>query len=270
MIDWLADTFLARSLLRCIDDIRARNPLYWCGGGYRGSTRFRMQKMGASRARGWQGCLCAIETDGLHLYPATRKWDMHIHLERETLRWFGRPEAYHPGINDLWIHVEHDEGWHLLMLRTSQYAMQHFVRAMKQIATPEQITAYRRQRPYIHLGPIAAQRAEEDLYGVWTVDPQVRLLYLMPSTLIELEGERVLRMLPLEAIQGIEVMQRRDVASADGIVRFRHIGGGERGQIAYTTPAFVAFAEALITACKRWLEQPPIIYGKKGDEDDMA
>ncbi len=268
MLDWLADTFLSRSFLKRIDEIRARNPLYWFGGTTRGSTRFRVQVIGSQEpASRWQSCLFSVELDGIHLYPHTRKWDIHLHFAPAALRWFGRPQKYHPGSNDIWLHYERGGQWQVLTLRTTHYAMQHFVRAMKQIATPEQVTAYRRQRPYIHAGPLPAWRAEEDLYGVWTVESQPLAIYLMPATLIELQGDQVVRTLPLETIQGIEVMQRRDVASADGIVRFRHVGDGVGEQIAYTTPAFVPFAEALITACKRWLEQPPIIYGKKGDEE---
>lgn len=269
MLDWLADTFLSRSFLQRIDEIRARDPLCWFGGTYRGSTRFRLQTIGSrAPAPRWQSCLFSVERDGIHLYPNTRKWDIHFHFEPAALRWFGRPQKYHPGSNDIWLHFERDEAWQVLTLRTTRYAMQHVVRAVKQIATEAQVTAYRRQRPYVHLGPIAAQRAEEDLYGVWTVEREARLLYLMPSTLVELQGERVLRTLPLETIQNIEVMQRRDVASADGVVRFRHVLGGAHEQIAYTSPAFATFAEALITACKRWLEQLPIIYGKKGEDED--
>jgi hypothetical protein len=269
MLDWLADTILRRSLRLRYEEIRSRQPLGFLGSPYGITTQCRHLTINDGRSVSrWQGCMCTVEADGIHLYPHNRKWDTHLHLKPTELRWFGRPQKYHSGNNDIWLHFEQDGRWHLLMLRTSHFAMQGFVRALKGIATPEQITAYRRQRPYIHAGPCPAWRAEEDLYGVWTVKPEPLALYLMPSMLVELQKDQVIRTLPLETIQNIEVMRRLDDPSAHGVLRFRQMLADGSEQIAYTMPAFVLFAEALITATRRWLEQPPIIYGKKGEEEE--
>jgi hypothetical protein len=266
MLNWLADTFLERSLRLRYREIAQRAPLYCLGGPYPLSARYRLQQIGVTRpAARWQSCLCSVEQDGFHLYPRTRKWDQHVHFAAASLRWFGRPHKYQPGNNDIWLHFEHNQGWHVLMLQTNRHAMQQFVRAVKQIATGEHITAYRRQRPHVHLGPLAAQHASEDLYGVWTVVPQLLSLYLMPSALVELQETQVQRILPLETIQNIEVMRRLDVPDAHGVVRFKHMQGE---QIAYTSAAHVEFAEALIAAARRSLKNPPTFYGKKDDEDE--
>ncbi|MDX2138638.1 MAG: hypothetical protein SF123_11135 [Chloroflexota bacterium] len=269
MLNWLADTLLERSLrLRC-QEIDERKPLYRLGGPYPFSARYRLQQIGVpAAATRWQPCLCSVERDGFHLYPRTRKWDQHVQFEVATLRWFGRPHKYQPGNNDIWLHFEKAQSWHVLMLQTDRYPMQQFVRAIKQIATGEHITAYRRQRPHVHLGPLPAQYASEDLYGVWTVEPQPLSLYLMPSALVELQTAQVQRILPLETIQDIEVMRRLDVPDAHGVVRFKHVEAHSTEYIAYTSPAYVEFAQALIAATRRTLKNPPTFYGKKEDEDE--
>ena len=269
MLDWLADTLLGRSLRLRYEEIRQRKPLYCLGTAYYINTQFRLQVIGDADGRSrWQRCLCTVEPDGLHLYPGVRKWDIHILFAWPSLRWFGRPSKYSSGTNEIWLHFEHGGQWHLLMLRTSQSAMQGFVRAMKEVATPELVKAYRRRRPYVHYEPTPAQCAEQNLYGAWAVDPQALTLYLTPLTLVELDGERVRRALALETIQQIEVMPRLDAPGEHGIVRFKIVRADEAITTAYTLREYVAFGAALSEAAKRSLEDPPIFYGKKKDEDE--
>ncbi|MCL4249182.1 MAG: hypothetical protein KJ065_13630 [Anaerolineae bacterium] len=269
MLDWLADTFLSRSLRLRYEEIRQRQPLYCLGTAHYLNTQYRLQVIGGADTRSrWQRCLCTVEQDGLHLYPGVRKWDVHVLFEWPSLRWFGRPAKYSSGTNEIWLHFEHGGQWHFLTLRTSRFAMQGFVRAIKAMAAPELVKAYRRQRPYVHFEPTPAQHAEQNLYGAWHVDPKPLALYLTPLTLVELDGERVQRTLALETIQQIEVMPRLDAPGENGIVRFRIVCSNETATTAYTLRDYVAFGAALSEAAKRSLEDPPIFYGKKKDEDD--
>jgi len=269
VFDWLADTLLRRSLKLRYADIRRREPLCCLGADYYLNTKFRLHVIGQADATArWQRCLCTVENDGLHVYPRARKWDIHVAFEREALRWFGRPKKYDPGTNEIWLHFEREGQWQSLMLRTGRHPMAQLVRAIKQIATPEQIQAYRRRRPYIHYGPTPAQSAEQDLHGAWTLDPRTLTLYLTPSTLVELEGARVRRTLALETIQQIEVMARLDAPGANGVVRFQIVGADAATTAAYALPDHVAFGAALSEAAKRTLEDIPIFYGKKQDDDD--
>ncbi|MCC6615702.1 MAG: hypothetical protein IT320_19690 [Anaerolineae bacterium] len=269
MLDWLADTLLRRSLKLRYAEIREREPLCCLGSAGYLNTKYRLRTIGqADAAPRWQGCLCTVENDGLHLYPRTRQWDIHVRFDRDSLRWFGRPQKYSAGTNEIWLHFERDDQWHLLMLRTSRHAMAQFVRAVKEIATPEQVQAYRRRRPYIHFGPTPAQHAQQNLHGAWTVDPAGRTLYLTPSALVELDGDRVQRTMALDTIQQIEVMARLDAPGANGVVRFKVPSAEGATTLAYTLPDHVAFGAALSEAAKRTLEDVPIFYGKKGDEDD--
>jgi len=141
------------------------------------------------------------------------------------LRWFGRPKKYTSGMNTLWLHVERGGAWHRIVLRLPRERMMALVRALKAVATPEQVTAYRRRRPYIHVGPFPAHPATQDLLGAWTLGP-ARQLSLMPSHLVVLDGERVERTLPLEQVQKISATRRLDQPDGAGLVRFEF--GAER------------------------------------------
>ncbi|MBZ0302972.1 MAG: hypothetical protein K8J31_24715, partial [Anaerolineae bacterium] len=155
-------------------------------------------------------------------------------------------------------------------LRTSHYTMQSFVRAIKQIAMPEQVKAYRRHRPYVHYGPAPALPVEQDLYGAWTASADPLTLYLTPCALVMLAGEQVRRVVPLEQVQDLEVMRRIDDPESGGVVRFRWLQDPEAETFAYTLPDYVPFGAALAEAAKRSLEDPPLFYGKKKeDEDDL-
>jgi hypothetical protein len=207
--------------------------------------------------------MLSVEADGIHLYPLRRKADVHHFFLRESLRWFGRPVKYKPGRNDMWLHFEHEGQWLILRLQLSHGYMVQLVRQMKLIATPDQVTAYRRRRPYIHHGLSAAQQASQDLHGAWTLHAPLGL-YLMPSHLVLLEAGRVQRALPLEQLQQIEVMRRLDAPEAGGIVRFK----AGNNTMAFALPDYLSFGEALGEAAKRSLEAPPVFYGKKKDEDE--
>jgi hypothetical protein len=269
MLDWLADTLLGRSLHLRYAEIQARQPLYCLGSPHFNDTGYSLGVIGAAdRTVRWQGCLVSVEADGLHVYPRTRKMDLHVHFRRDSLRWFGRPEKYQPGRNTIWLHFESGGLWHLLRLRAQRHPMQQFVRALKQIATPEQVKAYRRRRPYVHYGPAPAQTATQDIHGAWSVAAPPLALYLTPCALVELEGDQVRRALPLEQVQQIEVMRRADDPAAGGVVRFRFMHSAEPENIAYTLPDYIPFGAALAEAAKRSLEDPPLFYGKKKDEED--
>jgi hypothetical protein len=271
MLDWLADTLLGRSLRLRYQEIQARKPLYCLGTPYAMRNPYRLRVIGAPQPETrWTDCLLSVETDGLHLYPRTRKMDIHIHFARDSLRWFGRPEKYQPGTNTIWLHFESGGLWHLLEVRADRYYMQGLVRALKQIATPEVNTAYRRHRPYIHYGPAPAWPAAQDIFGAWTVDPRGLRLYVMPLALVALDAEnaQVRRVLPLERIQEIEVMRRVDDPEAGGVVRFEYRAETAAETIAYTLPDYGPLGASLAEAAKRSLEVPPVFYGKKKDEDE--
>lgn len=178
------------------------------------------------------------------------------------LRWFGRPRKYSPGANELWLHAETAAGWQIVHIRLSQTDMRALVRALKQVANPELVTAYRRRRPYIHYGPVAACPAVQDIHGAWTLDAPVRL-YLMPRFLVVLDAVPP-RVLPLEQVQQIGALRRLDALAADGLVRFTV--GGER--LAFALPGHDAFAQQLAEAARRTLEAPLERKAKSKSHDD--
>lgn len=265
MFNWIADNVFKRSLFRAAREIRERKPLFSSDVFY-DATNYQLYVINPQMERQrWRFCLFSIESDGMHLYPETPKMDIHIHFTRESLRWFGRPEKYNPDKNDMWLHFESGGLWHWLHLKTHKAPMERIVRAMKQVATPEQVKAYRRHRPYVHYGPLPARFGEQDLYGAWLVYPDTLSLYLTPLQLVVMDGENVRRVLPLEKIQQIEVMRRVDEPdSPAGVVRFKV---GEE-IYAYIMRDYIGFGAALIEAAKRSLEDPPQFYGKKKDMDE--
>lgn len=179
----------------------------------------------------------------------------------ERLRWFGRPQKYTDGINEIWLHYETENGWKLLKLWMHRAVMQDVVRALKTVAPPELITAYRRRRPYIHAEPVVAYPATQDIHGAWTLAEPITL-YLMPRFLVILEGATVLRKVPLEAIQQIGALRRLDEPGAQGLVRFH----AEEETFAFAIDEHEAFAHALADAAKRTLEAP-MERKQKGKDD---
>jgi hypothetical protein len=248
------------------DEIRAHRPLYLLGQPLFNQTGYWLKVIGSPDVpQRWGGCYLSVEADGLHLYPQTRTMDIHVHFAHESLRWFGRPDKYKPGRNEIWLHFESGSLWHLLKVRAQHYDMQRLVRALKQIATPEQVKAYRRQRPYVHYGPAPAAPSQQDIHGAWSAVGDTLRLYLTPYALVLLDGEQVRRVLPVERMQDIEVMRRLDDPLAGGVVRFRY---ADAETLAYSLPDYLPFGAALAEAAKRSLEDPPVFYGKKKDADD--
>lgn len=266
MLDFLADAVFKRSQRQRAREIRARDPLYATAAYPHVTYRLHTVALDARFDRRWRGCLLSVEADGLHLYPQTRKMDIHVHYPADALRWFGRPQKYQPDYNEIWLHFATGGGqWQRLEIRAWKYEMQRLVRALKQIAAPPLVTAYRRQRPYVHYGPCAAQPAEQDLYGAWTLQPPLTL-YLTPIALAEMDGAQVRRVIPLERVQAVEVMPRLDGPA--GVVRFNVVDGEAVEMHAYVLLDYPAFGMALVEAAKRSLEEPPVFYCKKKDEDE--
>lgn len=267
MYDWIADNLFGRTLRLRRAEIAARCPLFSAHDGH----FLRYQLIPVARAPGparWQRALLTVESDGIHLYPRSAKMDVHVHFP--TLCWFGRPQKYHPDDNELWLHSASGGGWYLLKLRLPQYHTRLLVRALKLIATPEQTKAYRRQRPYIHYGPAPAAPAVQDIHGAWDVAAQPGQLYVMPAALVLFAADgQVERALPLEQIQGIEVMPRLDAPGQGGVVRFR-VTGPPAQTLAFALPDYAPLGAALAEAAWRSLEEPPTFYGgkKAADEDD--
>jgi hypothetical protein len=244
-------------------------------------VRYRLDAPGSASLSLWKHGLLAVLDSQVILFPRTQKMESRFVFPIDTLRWFGRPQKYQPGDNDMWLHLEHDGRWELLKIRLSQHHMLAFVRTLKEIATPEQVIAYRRQRPYVHFGPLEARPATQDLYGAWTLSPAIEL-YLTPSFLVVLDSGKVMRALPLEQVQQIGALHRLDAPDADGLVRFEFtwnrqaelvrqipkLNEVQQGEtFAFALKDHEGFASALAEAAKRTLEAPLIRKGKeKGDE----
>lgn len=233
---------------------------------YPRTWRFRLTTVGGDTTR-WTSCLLVVTVNGMRGYlPASPAPHLAFQWTPDALRWFGRPQKYHDGENELLIHLQitgsAGAAWQRLELRSSRYEMTTLIRAMKQIATPEQITAYRRRRPYVHYGPLPAVRAEQDIYGAWELGAPVTV-YLTPAFLVILNGTQVERALPLAQVQSIEARRRLDAPTADGLVRFRV---GEE-TLTYATSEYEALAQALAEAARRTLEAP-IARKQKKKEDD--
>lgn len=268
MLTWVSDLFTTRAFADKFKELDEQEPLFCSGHGFGESIRFRLSTVGAEGGKSslWLRCLVMVDADGLRLYRNTHAMAVHFHIHPADLRWFGRPEKYVEGFNIIWIHVEMDNRWYVLELRMWRHNMQALVRALKQIATEEQITAYRRRRPYIHFGPAKAHIATQDLHGAWTLAAQPITLHLGPSALVILQGGHVQRVLMLEQMQNIEVMRRLDDA-AGGVVRFRFTDSSATETLAFSLTDYIQFGAELGEAAKRTLEDPPVFYSKKKGEE---
>jgi hypothetical protein len=219
------------------------------------------------RASKPEGCIIVLTPSDIILYERKLTLDEMFRFKAHEIRWFGRPQKYSDGENEIWLHIERERTWQLLKIRLPRGAMQDFVRALKTIVTPELVTAYRRARPYIHAGSVRAMPAEQDIHGAWTLAAPVDL-YLMPRFLVVLQGEVVLRKIPLEAVQQISALQRLDQPNAQGLVRFR----AEEETFAFALDKHAEFAALLAEAAKRTLEVPFAALERKQknklDDDD--
>jgi hypothetical protein len=230
---------------------------------------FRVVPVGPSNAEPerWRKCLLMVDGHGMTIYPQTPQMDARRVLPVADWRWFGRPQKYHDGENELWLHVETNDLWHVIQVQLWYSQMQKLVRAMKVIAPTHLTTAYRRHRPYIHYGPRTAFPAEQDLYGVWTVLPESLRLYITPLWLVIFRGAHVERCIPLEHIQEIAALRRMDAPGEDGVTRFKINAPDSEGEtLAFTLGDYQSFGQALAEAAKRSLEDPIMV--KKKDKDD--
>jgi hypothetical protein len=228
------------------------------------SVAYRTQTLGGREGR-WRYAVVALSGDGLVIYPRQRVMDEAIRLPFKALRWFGRPVKYHEGRNEIWLHYQFENRWQVFKLRTNRYAMADLVRWLKEYAAYDQIVAYRRHRPYVHYGPVRVLPAEEDIHGAWTLSAPVSL-YVMPTQLLLLDGERVVRTLLMEQVQQVAAMRRIDKPDADGLVTFTV---GEES-FAYACKEYQALAQSIADAARRSLEMPLMQKqkGKKDDEDE--
>lgn len=204
-----------------------------------------------------------VRDDRLALYAVDGDSAPALVLRPEQLRWFGRPRKYHPGTNELWLHAEIDGEWRVIKLRLIPTHMRALVRALKSFASEEQISAYRRRRPYIHYGPATARPATQDVLGAWSLG-EPRSLYLTPLYLVLLRGSQVERALPLDRIQNIAAIDRLDAPGEAGLVRFQV--GDEA--LAFAVDDHQRFAALLGEAARRTLKDPVEWQRKKKKPDE--
>lgn len=235
------------------------NPLFVY---YPYGDRCQITQINGARGR-WTPYALEVTPDAITIYDVQPVLSRRFVLDPVDLRWFGRPQKYSSGINELWLHAEIAGEWWRITLRMSRTKMQELIRAMKVIATEEQNTAYRRRRPYIHAGPLPAQPAHQDMLGAWALDDAVSL-YLTPLHLVVLRGTAIQRVIPLESIQNVTAIKRLDRPREPGLVRF---DAGEE-HVAFALPDYRAFAEQLAEAARRTLEDPVQWQRKKKKDDD--
>jgi hypothetical protein len=224
--------------------------------------RYTLQTISSTSRKNGKG-IVGITPAALTIYDRSREVVEQFRYPIESLQWYGRPQKYADGINEIWLHLENDDEWHLLILRMHRGQMQAFVRALKQFTPPELVTAYRRRRPYIHVGPVSVSPATQDIYGAWTLSDPIQL-YLMPRFLVIQDDSHVLRKLPLENIQQIGALRRLDAPGAQGLVRFR----AEEEAFSFALDNHDSLAASLAEAAKRTLEAPIERKQKGKDEDE--
>jgi hypothetical protein len=259
MLDWLGYIFLNQPAWRLYREIRSSSPPLVF---YPGLAQCRMHVIGEATS-GWKRCMVAITESNLAIYLNARYMKADFTCSSDELRWFGRPLKYHSDENEIIVHAEAGNEWKVLSLRISRYYMHQFVRAIKLIATPEQVKAYRRSRPYVHYGPVEAYPATQDIHGAWTLAEAVTL-YVTPAFLVFLHETRVLRSVPLEQMQHIEALRRLDMPGAQGLVRFKLA----EETVALAVDEHTALAHALAEAARRTLEEPIIQKQKKLDDSE--
>jgi hypothetical protein len=248
----------ARSL---IDRLRnERQPLYCVASS---ATWFQVETVSGSRSPR-RPFVVEVCEDCLTLYPLDREAAPEVVVRPENLRWFGRPRKYHPGTNEIWLDAEIDGEWRLIKVRLTETHMRGLVRALKEIASEEQISAYRRRRPYIHFGPVPAHPATQDMLGAWTLSEPLAL-YLTPLHLVLLRERQVMRTLPLDQIQNIAAIDRLDAPGEPGLVRFQM---GEE-TLAFSVDKHQRFATLLGEAARRTLEDPVEWQRKKKKPGDV-
>lgn len=227
-------------------------------------NRHQIEAVNQVQSRPFNGTLTLSE-QRLTLYRYLRRQPMFeevFSFTPDQLRWFGRPQKYTYGLNELWLHVEVDHQWKRVHIWLDREPMRLLVRGLKSFAPPELAIAYRRRRPYIHHGPVKAQPATQDIHGAWTLGDAVSL-YLMPRCVVILDRATVLRKIPLESVQQIGALKRLDQPRAQGLIRFR----AEEETFAFAVDQHEQLAQALAEAAKRTLEAPLEQKRKSKDED---
>lgn len=205
-----------------------------------------------------------VDAEQIDLYPLVKPQERHIAFAPAQIRWLGRPKKYNIGQNELWIHMEQGGQWWWVKLKLYQNDMRILIRTLKEVIAPELVTAYRRRRPYVHWGPVAAQPAVQDMHGAWTLDEPISL-FLMPAALVLLEGMTVQRSIPIERVQQVSAFRRLDQPRAAGLVRFTV----DEETHAFALGAFEEFAAALAEAARRTLDDPVIRKKKTEDYESL-
>ncbi len=210
--------------------------------------------------------MITLSNQEIGVYPLKMPPEAIIRFAPQDIRGFWRPEPYNSGMNELWVHVERKREWVLVKLWLSRVQMMDFIRALKPLVDPALVAAYRRQRPYIHYGPVKAQPAEQDIHGAWTLTASVSL-YLMPRHLLALHDEAVQQIISLESIRQVAALPRLDAPQANGLVRFETA----EAHYAFALKEYEVFANALAEAAKRTLEAPVMQKqkSKDGEWDDV-
>lgn len=267
MVNWLGEALFKRSAWDKYREITASAPLFVVNPRH---VKYKTRVIGKGSPSGrWSAGVLAVFADpalGVQLYPMTPPIEPAFTCTKDALRWFGRPQKYARGqYNEIILHAQTPQGeWHVVTIQLFYDDMMAFVRAIKQIASEAQIKAYRRHRPYVHYGPLAVQRGEQDIHGAWTLEAERLTLYLTPSHLVVLAGDHVREALPVNELTRIEARRRLDADDGTGLARFVI---GETSH-AFATPDFEALASAIAEASKRSLEEPLIRKQKKKDDGE--
>lgn len=267
MVNWLGEALFKRSAWDKYKEIAASEPLFLANPRH---VKYKTRVIGrAGQSERWSAGVLAIFPDpavGVQLYPLNPPIEPVFICNKEALRWFGRPQKYQYGqYNEIILHAQTPQNeWHVAHIQLFYDDMMAFVRAMKQHASEAQTKAYRRRRPYVHFGPLAVQRGEQDIHGAWTLELEALTLYLTPSHLVVLSSDHVREALPVNDLTRIEARRRLDADDGSGLARFVV---GETSH-AFATPDFEALAAAIAEAAKRSLEEPLIRKQKKKQDDD--
>lgn len=227
-------------------------------------NRLQIETINQRQAPPFSGTL-TLSQKRLTLYRYSRRqpvFEAVFSFTPDQLRWFGRPQKYTYGLNELWLHVEVDDQWKLVHVWLDRETMRLLVRGLKSFGVPELVIAYRRRRPYIHHGTVKARPATQDIHGAWMLGDAVSL-YLMPRYVVILDEGTALRKIPLESIQQIGALKRLDQPRAQGLIRFR----AEEETFAFAVDQHEQLAQALAEAAKRTLEAP-LEQKRKGKDDD--
>lgn len=255
----------ANKTAKLVDNLKQYDPLFLSDRWTR--VRYRIETIGENQSK-WQRGTLLVTHKRVAIYPYvpddTEKVKALYTIQPTEIRGFWRPVKYMPGENEIWVHADIGAQWHILKLTLYQYDMQALIRAMKDITSDEQITAYRRRRPYIHRDLSDAYPATQSLTGEWEIGTKIQL-YLMPLYLVILRENRVLEQITLSQIQDIGALKRMEGGKPDGLVRF-FVDNELR---AFALNDYQSWAQDIAEAAKRTLEEPVTRKRKSKDDDDL-